>query len=186
MTRFRADCLTKDGRFCCEFTQLGLVRIGFPSKDPSNSPPIQFDSEPIPGLFPVDIPTAWIEQTHRAVHDCLEGARLGELPPYDLQGSEFQQRVWNALCAIPLGETRSYGEIADGIGNPGAVRAVGRACGANPLPLLIPCHRVLAADGKLGGFSGGMGWKPLLLAREGWSSGRDLPLFHNRNEPDSS
>jgi len=67
---------------------------------------------------------------------------------------------------IPAGHTRSYGELAADIGKPKAVRAVGGACGANPIPLLVPCHRVLAAGGKIGGFSGGLDWKRKLLARE--------------------
>jgi O-6-methylguanine DNA methyltransferase len=68
---------------------------------------------------------------------------------------------------ISCGQTQSYGEIAKAIGKPKAVRAVGGACGANPIPVLVPCHRVLAAGGKIGGFSGGLDWKRKLLAREG-------------------
>ncbi len=82
-------------------------------------------------------------------------------------GTEFQQRVWAALRKIKRGETQSYGEIAKSIGAPKAVRAVGGACGANPIPLLVPCHRMLAANQKIGGFSGGLEWKRTLLAREG-------------------
>jgi methylated-DNA-[protein]-cysteine S-methyltransferase len=85
----------------------------------------------------------------------------------DMGGTPFQRRVWQALLDIPLGETRTYGEIAEAIGSPGAARAVGSACGANPLPLFIPCHRAVAAGGKLGGFSGGLGIKKKLLAWEG-------------------
>jgi O-6-methylguanine DNA methyltransferase len=90
------------------------------------------------------------------------------MPPLDLcAGSEFQRRVWRALRRIPPGRTATYGQIAQAIGHPRAVRAVGGACGANPIPVLIPCHRVVAAGGGLGGFSGGLAWKRLLLAREG-------------------
>jgi O-6-methylguanine DNA methyltransferase len=71
------------------------------------------------------------------------------------------------MLKIPLGKTRSYGEIAQAIGKPKAVRAVGGACGANPIPVLVPCHRVLAANNKIGGFSSGLGWKASLLEREG-------------------
>jgi methylated-DNA-[protein]-cysteine S-methyltransferase len=84
----------------------------------------------------------------------------------DLQGTEFELRVWNALCAIPWGRTRTYGEIARSIGAPGASRAVGRANGRNPLPIVVPCHRVVSGTG-LGGFSGGLEWKQRLLALEG-------------------
>ena len=86
---------------------------------------------------------------------------IGTLP-----GSCFQQEVWRALQDIPYGQTRTYGVIAKAIGRPKAVRAVGSACGANPLPLFIPCHRVVAANGGLGGFSAGMAWKTLLQQLE--------------------
>jgi O-6-methylguanine DNA methyltransferase len=82
-------------------------------------------------------------------------------------GTPFQQAVWSALRRIAPGATQSYAEIARAVGSPGAARAVGQACGANPIPLLVPCHRVLASGGQLGGFSGGLDWKQKLLAREG-------------------
>jgi methylated-DNA-[protein]-cysteine S-methyltransferase len=84
-----------------------------------------------------------------------------------LEGTDFQRKVWAAIEKIPLGKTKTYGELAEQIGHPGASRAVGAACGANPLPLFVPCHRVLAANGKIGGFSGGLGVKKLLLRMEG-------------------
>ena len=106
--------------------------------------------------------------TTRAVREVLAGGTQGELPPLDLSaGTEFQQSVWNALRKIARGRTKSYGEVAAVIGRPKALRAVGGACGANPIPLLVPCHRVLAANHKLGGFSGGLDWKRKLLGREG-------------------
>jgi O-6-methylguanine DNA methyltransferase len=83
-------------------------------------------------------------------------------------GTPFQQAVWSALRRIAPGATRSYADIARVVGSPGAARAVGQACGANPIPLLVPCHRVVASGGKLGGFSAGLAWKQKLLAREGW------------------
>ena len=83
----------------------------------------------------------------------------------DLRGSEFELHVWNALRAIPWGRTRTYGEIAQVIGVPGSARAVGRAIGRNPLPIVVPCHPVLSGRG-LGGFSGGLEWKQRLLALE--------------------
>jgi len=82
-------------------------------------------------------------------------------------GTKFQMAVWNELKKIPRGQTRTYGEIAAAIGRPKAARAVGSACGANPLPLFIPCHRVVAKNG-LGGFRSGLPWKKLLLKNEGW------------------
>ncbi len=84
----------------------------------------------------------------------------------DLRGTPFQLAVWSALRAIPLGETRTYGELARALGRPGAARAVGRANGANPVPLIVPCHRVVAQAG-LGGFTGGIEHKVRLLEHEG-------------------
>jgi len=89
------------------------------------------------------------------------------------EGTEFQQAVWREMQKIPRGQTRTYGEIATAIGRPKAVRAVGSACGANPLPLFIPCHRVVAKNG-LGGFGSGLPWKKLLLELEGWSKGTGM------------
>ena len=110
----------------------------------------------------------WHALTTRAVARVLAGTPPAQLPPLDLsQGTVFQQRVWRALQTIATGQTRTYGAVAAAIGRPTASRAVGRACGANPIPLLIPCHRVLAAAGGLGGFSGGLEWKRRLLVAEG-------------------
>ncbi len=86
--------------------------------------------------------------------------------PLDPRGTPFQRRVWDAVAAVPYGETRSYGEIARAIGQPLAVRAVGAANGANPLALIIPCHRIIGSDGKLHGYGGGLDTKRQLLALE--------------------
>jgi AraC family transcriptional regulator of adaptative response/methylated-DNA-[protein]-cysteine methyltransferase len=86
--------------------------------------------------------------------------------PFDVRATSFQHRVWNALRAIPRGETRSYGQIAKSIGAPKAVRAVGAACGANPLAIVVPCHRAVAADGRLTGYRWGIDRKRKLLAME--------------------
>ena len=96
------------------------------------------------------------------------GGKKCEPPPFAWpESTPFTLRVWRALAAIPRGTTLEYGAVARKIGRPGGSRAVGRACGANPLPLFIPCHRVLPKDGSLGGFSSGLPWKRLLLEREG-------------------
>ncbi len=87
--------------------------------------------------------------------------------PMALDVTRFRTRVLRAVGRIPFGQARSYGEIARAVGRPRAARAVGQAVGANPLPLLIPCHRVLAAHGRLGGFGGGLSWKRYLLELEG-------------------
>jgi AraC family transcriptional regulator of adaptative response/methylated-DNA-[protein]-cysteine methyltransferase len=96
----------------------------------------------------------------------LEGRRPRMDLPLDIRATAFQGRVWDALRAIPYGATRSYAEVARAIGRPAAVRAVARACAANPVPLIIPCHRVIRADGDLGGYRLGAERKRALLARE--------------------
>lgn len=97
----------------------------------------------------------------------LDGdARQGAQVPLDPQGSHFQQRVWGALRHIPSGQTRSYAQLAQAIGQAAALRAVGTACGANPVAVLIPCHRVLRSDGTLGGYHWGLELKRQLLQRE--------------------
>jgi methylated-DNA-[protein]-cysteine S-methyltransferase len=94
----------------------------------------------------------------------------GDLRDFDLplapRGTEFQQKVWRELCRIPFGETISYGELARRIGQPGASRAVGLANGRNPIGIIIPCHRVIGADGSLTGYGGGLDRKKWLLEHE--------------------
>lgn len=95
---------------------------------------------------------------------------LGELTEFDvplsLEGTPFQLRVWMQLCTIPYGETISYGQLARRIGEPEAVRAVGAANGSNPIPIIVPCHRVIGSDGSLTGYGGGLPIKEKLLALE--------------------
>lgn len=93
------------------------------------------------------------------------GKSLASLP-LSMTGTPFQQKVWKGLLSIPAGETLSYAALARGIGHPKAARAVGNACGKNPVLFLVPCHRVVANDGGLGGFSSGLPLKKLLLERE--------------------
>jgi len=104
----------------------------------------------------------------------LEAYLAGERNDFDLElslaGSEFQRRVWQALLTIPYGETRSYGQVAEQVGATGAARAVGLANGRNPIPILVPCHRVIGADGSLTGYGGGLERKRWLLAHEGTAS----------------
>lgn len=90
------------------------------------------------------------------------------LPPVELpKGTSFQRSVWQGIQSIPWGKTLSYAALAQHIGAPRAVRALANACGKNPLPLFIPCHRVIDSNGTLGGFSSGVAWKKLLLNCEG-------------------
>jgi AraC family transcriptional regulator of adaptative response/methylated-DNA-[protein]-cysteine methyltransferase len=99
-----------------------------------------------------------------ALNDHLNGQEVRL--PVDVRGTDFQLRVWMALRDIPLGQTRSYSEIARMIGEPRAVRAVANACASNPVPLIIPCHRVIRKDGGLGGYGLGIGRKKALLSKE--------------------
>ena len=114
----------------------------------------------------------WIE-SGKTFHEAIRQLRAyfaGGLVDFDLplapEGTPFQLSVWNKLREIPYGETISYGELATRVGNPKASRAVGMANGRNPLPIVVPCHRVIGSDGKLTGFGGGLPAKKLLLALE--------------------
>ncbi len=111
---------------------------------------------------------AMLRRLGRDLRDYFEGKKVEFCYPFDLGGATpFQRAVWRTLRRIPHGQTRTYAQIARAIGRPKACRAVGTACGRNPLPLLIPCHRVVASNGRPGGFSAGRGWKKFLLALEG-------------------
>ncbi len=101
--------------------------------------------------------------------------------PLAPQGTPFQRAVWAALGAIPYGQTRTYGQLAAQLGDPGALRAVGRANGSNPIALLIPCHRVIGADGALTGYAGGLDRKRALLELEG--SLRQAALPYSSSSP---
>jgi len=102
----------------------------------------------------------------KQIVEFLEGKRREFDLEIDPRGTDFQLRVWKALCDIPYGETISYAELARRVGRPNAVRAVGSANGANPLSLVVPCHRVVNTGGKLGGYGGGLDLKAKLLAME--------------------
>jgi len=120
----------------------------------------------------VDVNPEWIcsERPFRAIakqfSEYFRGKRREFEIPLRLDGTDFQTSVWNELLKIPYGETTSYGELAKRIGNPKAVRAVGLANGRNPIPIVVPCHRVIGSDGKLTGFGGGLENKTLLLRLE--------------------
>jgi methylated-DNA-[protein]-cysteine S-methyltransferase len=143
---------TKLGAFRAEFSKRGLFRLSFcrASAQLANSQP-----PPV------------IRNFVRQLQQFAAGKPVRWRVPLDLSaGTSFQQAVWRALTKIPRGETRSYGWVARQIGKPGAARAVGTACGANPVPIIVPCHRVIAGDGSLGGFGGGLPMKRKLLALE--------------------
>lgn len=103
----------------------------------------------------------------RELGDYFRGKLREFTVPLAPEGTAFQRDVWNALLALPYGETTTYGEIAQKIGRPAAVRAVGAANGANPIPIIIPCHRVIGRDGSLTGYGGGISIKQFLLRLEG-------------------
>ena len=110
-----------------------------------------------------------MQQVRRNVENRIKGRDLQVVLPLDLHGTTFQLSVWNEMLKIPAGQTRSYAEIARSIGRPRAFRAVAQACGANQVPVVVPCHRVVASGGRLGGYTGGIEKKVALLASEGVS-----------------
>jgi methylated-DNA-[protein]-cysteine S-methyltransferase len=136
------------------------------------------DGEALRGLYmqegrrPMSIPASWerSEEPFAEVRRQLDEYFAGERAEFDLElaseGSEFEQRVWGALAEIPYGETISYGELAHRIGHPDGARAVGMANGRNPISIVVPCHRVIGADGSLTGYGGGIDRKRFLLELE--------------------
>ncbi len=112
----------------------------------------------------------------KPIADALDSYFSGNLAAFvglalNSGGSDFQRKVWAALCAIPAGQTRSYGDLAASIGQPGAARAVGLANGANPIGIIVPCHRVIGSNGTLTGYAGGVERKAWLLRHEGAITG---------------
>ena len=168
---------TDDGGFLAHYSANGLAGLDFPNADGLVAPTATkvqskrtndaggraANSRPIP--LPI---LRWHRATTKALKSILAGRAPKSRPPLDWTGkTEFQKSVWREMLKLGPGKTKSYGEVAGAIGRPKAVRAVGGACGANPIPVLVPCHRILAANHKLGGFGGGLDWKRRLLAREG-------------------
>ena len=110
--------------------------------------------------------TQLTEEVFGQLQEYFAGKRRKFAVPHELRGTTFQKQVWAALEEIPYGQTRSYGDIARAVGNPKAVRAVGLANGKNPLWIVVPCHRVVGADGRLTGYAGGLEMKRALLELE--------------------
>lgn len=108
-----------------------------------------------------------LRAAERQLGEYFAGGRRAFDLPLDFRGTAFQRRVWGELLKIPFGETRSYGALAQALGDPGASRAVGAANGRNPISIVAPCHRVIGASGKLTGFAGGVAAKAFLLRLEG-------------------
>lgn len=152
---------TSGGEYIAKYSEKGLAELNWPKlgRASSRAGKKEVISAKVRG---------WHRLTEAALKKVLAGKSAGKLPPLDWTGkTEFQKSVWRAMLKISAGKTKSYGEIAEAIGKPKAVRAVGGACGANPIPVLVPCHRVLAANRKIGGFSGGLERKRELLQHEG-------------------
>ena len=145
------------------FTAAGLASLEF-YDEPAT---LTDDPAPDPDLLPEAIVTYITEAKKELTHYFASPPTDFHSLTLDLQGTPFQLRVWQELCRIPLGSTIPYGELARRVGHPKAARAVGQAVGANPIAIIIPCHRVIAAHGSLGGYSGGLPRKRWLLEHEG-------------------
>jgi len=113
-----------------------------------------------------DAPAPFLERAAGELTEYFAKKRRTFDLPLAPEGTKFQKKVWAALCAIPFGETRTYGQIAAALGNPKAARAVGMACNRNPIGIIVPCHRVVGADGALTGYAGGLPVKAALLRLE--------------------
>jgi O-6-methylguanine DNA methyltransferase len=138
-------------------------------------PQVPSDSETasaIAGRFPkatleTNTPSELLARAKTHILDYMDNGRPIPALPLDLSpGAPFERAVWEAIRAVPFGETRSYLQIAQTAGSPRAVRAAGRACGRNPVPIIVPCHRVVRSDGGLGGYTGGVHLKQALLEIE--------------------
>lgn len=152
MINFFAGCF--DGmELSCGVEDGAVERLSFGKRDPTPDPP-------------PEAVRLW-KQVEEELAKYFAGERRAFDLPLRFSGTEFQRLVWEELLKIPYGETRSYGEIVSLIGRPGAARAVGAACHANPICILIPCHRIVGASGALTGFGGGLWAKKRLLTLEG-------------------
>ena len=154
-------------------TPIGALRLvgGEDSIDRIELPNRAAES-PDPAWMPVNgaLPAA-LQEAKRQLGEYFDGKRREFDLPLGAGGTEFQQTVWAELQRIPYGETISYGTLAERIGKPSASRAVGQANGRNRLPIVVPCHRVISHDGKLGGFGGGLSTKQALLDLERQTAG---------------
>lgn len=144
---------TKIGRIGIEENGTAITKLDFINKDMEEE--IIEENE-----------TALLKEAINELNEYLDGNRSSFDLPLEPKGTEFQKKVWNALKEIPYGETRSYGEIAKIIGNEKAARAVGMANNKNPIAIIVPCHRVIGANGKLVGYAGGLDLKEKLLQLE--------------------
>lgn len=154
----------KHDLYCFYLSPIGALKIEATGKGICA---IHFQGEKVLSQKELSIPShPLLRQAVSELDEYFRGSRQGFTLPLAPQGTPFQHSVWEALQKIPYGSTCSYGEIAAAIGNPKASRAVGMANNRNPLPIVIPCHRVIGADGRLVGYGGGLDIKRKLLALE--------------------
>jgi O-6-methylguanine DNA methyltransferase len=148
------------------FSARGLQQLAF-VRERDLKEGVAMGATPETQALPEGVLQQWHERVAQALEDFFSGKPVAvNALPLDLGGTPFQRLVWQELQKIPWGETVSYQELANRLGHPKAARAVGQACGANSVPILIPCHRVIAADGSLGGYSSGLERKRWLLKHE--------------------
>lgn len=138
---------------------LGLTRIGYDNDEVTCIALTDVES-------PAGEKNALTDRVFNQLSEYLDGKRKSFDFKYRLDGTDFQKRVWEKLALIPYGETRTYKDIAASVGKPGACRAVGTACNKNPLPIVIPCHRVIGSDGRLTGYAYGIEMKKALCGLE--------------------
>ncbi len=169
---YTTDLETRVGRLLLVGSELGLCYVGLPHA--SGGGFRGFAARQFPGTRP-EPAFAPLRDAARQLGEYLDGKRRVFELDLDCRGTEFQRGVWAALREIPYGETCTYGELARRVGRPGAARAVGSANGANPLALVIPCHRVVASGGRIGGYAGGVALKKRLLAMERAAVGDEAP-----------
>ena len=148
----------KDTKYTTYKTSLGLYKIGYTDKSIVCVKQISKATQDC-----TDLHSTLTNLAFKQLEEYFAGKRQVFDLPLDMQGTDFQKKVWQSLCDIPYGETRSYKQIAEQIGSPKACRAIGNANNANPISVIVPCHRVIGANGKLVGYAGGLDLKQELL-----------------------
>jgi AraC family transcriptional regulator of adaptative response/methylated-DNA-[protein]-cysteine methyltransferase len=173
-----ADC--PFGRLLIGATDKGVCFLGFAEPDDALMGDLR---RRFPNARIADGDSGLREIVHAVMAFLKEPKQSLDLP-LDLRGTAFQQRVWRTLCQIPLGETRTYGEVARMIQQPKAVRAVARSCATNPVALAVPCHRVIGGDGKLTGYRWGVPRKRALLEAESSATAQPARIIRDREAGD--
>jgi methylated-DNA-[protein]-cysteine S-methyltransferase len=166
------------GRLTLRANGEGLTHIFFEGTAPSR---------PDDAIADVDVTAGsdvekYLDQTERELREYFDGTRTEFTVKLAPRGTDFQRQVWRALLEVPHGATCSYGEIASKIARPKAVRAVGAANGANPIPIIIPCHRIVGGNRRLTGYAGGLELKRQLLALEGVQCSKDRLIDSSQTE----